>query len=58
MSGIAEMPAMNGAMAATIAVLKAAQAMGANTAGLLATAANPPSGRAPLPYSSVLDKLA
>lgn len=55
---MSELPAMNAAMTASVAVLKAAQAMSANTAVLLASAAAPSGGRAPLPYSSMLDKLA
>lgn len=58
MSDIAQVPAMNAAMTATIAVLKAAQQMSANTANLVAAAASGVEGRAPLPYSQFLDKLA
>jgi hypothetical protein len=55
---MSELPAMNAAMSATVAVLRAAQAMSANSVALLASAAAPFGGRAPLPYSSLLDKLA
>lgn len=58
MSSIAQLPAMNAAMVASIAVLKAAQDMGSNTAALVAVAAAGAEGRAALPYSQMLDKLA
>jgi hypothetical protein len=58
MSSIAQMPAMNAAMIASIAVLKAAQEMTANTAALVAVVSAGPEGRAALPYTQMLDKLA
>lgn len=45
-------------MVAAVAVMKAAQQMAANTAALLAASAAAPEGRASLPYSQMLDKLA
>lgn len=58
MTGIAQLPAMSAAMSATVAVLKAAQEMTANTAALVAVAASAGEGRAPLPYTQLIDKLA
>jgi len=58
MSSIAQLPAMNAAMVASIAVLKAAQDMSSNTAALVAVAAAGAEGRAALPYAQMLDKLA
>ncbi|MBN8535040.1 MAG: hypothetical protein J0L51_13240 [Rhizobiales bacterium] len=58
MSSVAAAPAMNAAMTASVAVLKAAQEMGANAAALVAVAAAGAEGRAALPYSQMLDKLA
>ncbi|MGL5447099.1 MAG: hypothetical protein ACRDBL_07320 [Rhabdaerophilum sp.] len=58
MSSVAQLPAMNAAMMTSIAVLRAAQEMSANTAALVAVASVGVDGRAPLPYSQMLDKLA
>lgn len=49
---------MSAAMLASIAVLKAAQEMAANTAAIVSMAAAGAEGRAALPYSKMLDKLA
>lgn len=58
MSDVGQLPAMNAAMATSVAVLKAAQDMAANTVALVATSVATSTGRAPLPYSKMLDKLA
>ena len=58
MSDVGQLPGMSSAMTAAIAVMKAAQQMAANTAALVATAKAGNDGRAPLPYSQFLDKLA
>ncbi|MCU0818781.1 MAG: hypothetical protein MUF11_05640 [Beijerinckiaceae bacterium] len=58
MSDVAQVPGMSDAMTAAVAVMRAAQDMAANTVALVSPAETTAQGRAPLPYSKVLDKLA
>ncbi|MCA0401465.1 MAG: hypothetical protein LCH38_11685 [Proteobacteria bacterium] len=57
MSGIADMPALSAGMMVSIAAFKAASQMAQQSVALLSAASGADS-RAPLPYSSMLDKLA
>ena len=56
--GIAAAPAMNSAMMASVAALRAAGEMLEQTAQIAAIAASTPESRAPLPYTRLLDQLA
>ena len=58
MSDVGQLPGMSSAMTAAIAVMQAAQQMAANTAAIVAAGQAGSDGRAPLPYSQFLDKLA
>ncbi len=58
MSDVGQVPAMSAAMAVAVAVMRAAQEMATNTVALVAPVDASATGRAPLPYSRVLDKLA
>lgn len=57
MSAIADLPGLNASMMASVAAFRTASQMASQSIALL-SAASGGEARMPLPYSSVLDKLA